>query len=474
MKFTKLLWNFSAVVFITANMAACCCDEDAPAYEDAGGVKVTLLETNTEDNESEVGLIAQKGFRMLEYDADGAMLRQSVWKMEGGKWVSDNADAASNVTSVAAVFPAGDDMEADKVKFAAGSNNMSCVADVTDGNVSLELKHLMAKVGFVIKDMSNKDVVTEYVKFSQPEDMMYDVKKQEIIKTGEFSNIDATPSDNYVIPTSGKYRFEVGVNGKVYNYEVKTEIKANKQYLFKFKMKPSGVLVLNSVACEDWGEGGSENGILEKEDDGGEISLPKGAYKKGTKLPEGYYAAMVVDGTQFAIDIDRRNEMGEIYGIVISNKDHQFVMSLTEAGEGKKVSWLFGRKMINELKSFKNLQEAVLDYAGRTNTQVIIDWCAVADTRSSDAVELAINYEYKGVKNWYLPSAGELFMIEENMHDIPLANIDGVDAIINLENEYWSSTQYSNRNAWYADIDSFSMGEDVKTNLKKVRPVTEF
>ena len=127
----------------------------------------------------------------------------------------------------------------------------------------------------------------------------------------------------------------------------------------------------------------------------------------------------------------------------------------------------------------KGSEAAIADMDGRANTSTIIT------TLGDNAPAAKFCHEYYpsnvdaanalfGAGRWWLPSAGELWMIWSHLLEVNriLAQIGGT--ALNRSQWYWSSTETSATNAWFL---SFSIGlfsNYSKTGEFSVRPVSAF
>lgn len=129
----------------------------------------------------------------------------------------------------------------------------------------------------------------------------------------------------------------------------------------------------------------------------------------------------------------------------------------------------------------KGREAAIADMDGRANTSTIIT------TLGDNALAAKFCHEYYpsnvdaanafvGSGRWWLPSAGELWMIWSHWHEVNriLTQIGGT--ALNSSQVYWSSTEGSVTNAWclYYGLGNFIHGYGTKTSGNIVRPVSAF
>jgi hypothetical protein len=97
---------------------------------------------------------------------------------------------------------------------------------------------------------------------------------------------------------------------------------------------------------------------------------------------------------------------------------------------------------------------------GITNTERIIIQAGVG----SYAAQLCANYQGGNYADWYLPSEYEL-----NLLYLQKAMVGGF-----ADSYYWSSTEFSNSNAWGQDFTTGSQGADSERNANYVRAIRAF
>lgn len=127
----------------------------------------------------------------------------------------------------------------------------------------------------------------------------------------------------------------------------------------------------------------------------------------------------------------------------------------------------------------KGREAAIADMDGRANTSTIIT------TLGDNAPAAKFCHEYYpsnvdaanafvGSGRWWLPSAGELWMIWSHLLEVNriLTEIGGT--ALDRNQVYWSSTEGSDYYAWtmYHGLGNFSHGYGTKTGENSVRPVS--
>jgi hypothetical protein len=120
------------------------------------------------------------------------------------------------------------------------------------------------------------------------------------------------------------------------------------------------------------------------------------------------------------------------------------------------------------------------DWAGKSNTAAQITKSAFSSEDYAPgfcAAYSRTNANGKGLTagKWWLPSLGELWLIDKNFKRInyALSLIDGATPL--QQAGYWSSTETSAQYAWYLDFSSQNQGNNTKsTSKRRVRPVSAF
>ncbi|MFA5434045.1 MAG: DUF1566 domain-containing protein [Candidatus Paceibacterota bacterium] len=117
-------------------------------------------------------------------------------------------------------------------------------------------------------------------------------------------------------------------------------------------------------------------------------------------------------------------------------------------------------------------------FSGEANTSIIIAaQVAIGDDGSTYAAricnELQVTEGGKTYGDWYLPSKEELNLMYQNKATIDAtAGVNGGSGFASAA--YWSSTEYSNTNAWRQGFDNGSQTYSFKDNALYVRAVRAF
>ena len=160
-----------------------------------------------------------------------------------------------------------------------------------------------------------------------------------------------------------------------------------------------------------------------------------------------------------------------VVGILLIEDNHRIVVALEDAP--KYLTWSKEREGINEPIDLS--RDAESDFNGEY-------YCRNLNSPKFPAAYYCLNYK-KGGRNWYLPSAGELWMICRHLKEIQYALliVGGQMFVTELDDDdfyvskYWSSTEYSPEDAWGMCLyeGDFEWGYKVYDGFK-VRPVSKF
>lgn len=129
--------------------------------------------------------------------------------------------------------------------------------------------------------------------------------------------------------------------------------------------------------------------------------------------------------------------------------------------------------------SYKGREAAFADMDGRTNTSTIIT------TLGSDAPAATYCQGYSpstidssdgffGAGRWFLPSAGELWMIWSHLLELNRLITALGGTALSRSAWYWSSTEYSATDAWTLSFSIGTFNSGHKTYELSVRPVSAF
>ncbi|MCM1452005.1 MAG: serine/threonine protein kinase [Clostridium sp.] len=162
-------------------------------------------------------------------------------------------------------------------------------------------------------------------------------------------------------------------------------------------------------------------------------------------------------------------------GVQLTACGQQFIIALDAAGEGKEYVWeerVFSDDCLDipNLKNFPydNVYASKKDYDGEANTDAILAF-GKSNVVAYPAAEAAHKYQTEGLKTgWYLPSAGQLWLICENKEAInkALSKING-SAIATV----WSSTENDASLVWVGGAYDDVYYAKEKTSKDQVRPV---
>lgn len=124
----------------------------------------------------------------------------------------------------------------------------------------------------------------------------------------------------------------------------------------------------------------------------------------------------------------------------------------------------------SQLENYSRRGSAADDMDGKNNTKTIIE------SKKNYPAFKAVNFS----KGWYLPAAGQLKQLYKNLDDVnPSLEKVGDQIVRAIGITYWSSTEYSDIDAWYIStiggLDHTSNGyNDNKSGTRLVRSVIDF
>ena len=124
----------------------------------------------------------------------------------------------------------------------------------------------------------------------------------------------------------------------------------------------------------------------------------------------------------------------------------------------------------SQLENYSRRGSAADDMDGKNNTKTIIE------SKKNYPAFKAVNFS----KGWYLPAAGQLKQLYKNLDDVnPSLEKVGDQIVRAIGITYWSSTEYSDIDAWYLStiggLDHTSNGyNDNKSGTRLVRSVIDF
>ena len=99
---------------------------------------------------------------------------------------------------------------------------------------------------------------------------------------------------------------------------------------------------------------------------------------------------------------------------------------------------------------------------GQANTTAIVTAISTAGIAAKLCDELVFN----GFSDWYLPSLQELILINNNLR---MQNLGGF-----AQNSYWSSSEFSNTEAWAVYFGNGGYSTSLKPTQYRVRAIRSF
>ena len=165
---------------------------------------------------------------------------------------------------------------------------------------------------------------------------------------------------------------------------------------------------------------------------------------------------------------------GKAIGVVFyvdGTKQHGWAVALNDEGE---LSW--GPNWVSTpVPDRTSLQGALADVNGYANTKKILSLDNPADIYypAFEAMDFS--------NGWYLPAVGQLKKLYRNLDKVNAGLSAAGGTVISIEegNEFWSSTEYSDIDAWYVStiggLDHTSNGyNDNKNGTRLVRSIKDF
>lgn len=170
---------------------------------------------------------------------------------------------------------------------------------------------------------------------------------------------------------------------------------------------------------------------------------------------------------------------------VVNGGSHGFVVAKDEYNGTKQ--WGPTGTLVGSAISNRTL--AMRDITGQTRTSAIAAnsvysstdyaaaWCAAYAQTGESTTSGKTAYNLRSAGKWWLPSAGELWMIYQNFRKINqlLTLIESQQSGTTMqlqESAYWSSTEYSAGIAWRLNFSGGGFDRDGKTTTDRVRPVS--
>ena len=166
----------------------------------------------------------------------------------------------------------------------------------------------------------------------------------------------------------------------------------------------------------------------------------------------------VVKNGLYIYDIDGRFTLPENWnttnnskavGVAILGDDCRFVVAKEDIGE--KMWGGYGTD-IASLTNYTSKTEAAKDFAGVTNTRLIIEALGVGN---APAAEACASYSFLNGQTGYLGAAGEWKLARSYKDELNSA-LELIGGTKMTEGAYWTSTEHSSLYAWYQWFDSDS------------------
>ena len=187
-------------------------------------------------------------------------------------------------------------------------------------------------------------------------------------------------------------------------------------------------------------------------------------------VPDGVYILHETLGVRTVNEWNPEDNDG-VVGVLVVEDEHQIVIALEDS---PKLRWSKRRKLVN--RPIEDDKDAEFDFNGE-------DYCKSLNSPDFPAAYYCLNYK-KGGLDWYLPSAGELWLIYRHLKKIQIAlkTVKGKKLVPDYANFledapcYWSSTESNDKYTWALYLNDGlirNWGIKVRDNCK-VRPVSNF
>ena len=187
--------------------------------------------------------------------------------------------------------------------------------------------------------------------------------------------------------------------------------------------------------------------------------------------PDGVYILHESLGVK-TVDGWNPKDNDEVIGVLVVEDEQQIVIALEDSPEN--LRWSKRRKLVN--RPIEDDKDAEFDFNGE-------DYCKSLNSPDFPAAYYCLNYK-KGGLDWYLPSAGELWLIYRHLKKIQIAlkTVKGKKLVPDYANFledapcYWSSTESNDKYTWALYLNDGlirNWGIKVRDNCK-VRPVSNF
>lgn len=146
-------------------------------------------------------------------------------------------------------------------------------------------------------------------------------------------------------------------------------------------------------------------------------------------------------------------------GVAILGDDCRFVVAKEDIGQK---AWGGYGTDIASLTNYTYSTEAAKDFAGVTNTRLIIEALGVGN---APAAEACASYSFLNGQTGYLGAAGE-WQLARSYKDELNSALKLIGGMTMKENNYWTSTESSSLYAWYQWFDSNSRLDGGRKNYR--------
>lgn len=298
-------------------------------------------------------------------------------------------------------------------------------------------------------------------------------------------SLSATPLtyDHWVIPTDAvsDLTFEVHMDDQWYYVSVPdVSFLPGKVYTYNLTISTKSSLIVNSVQLTDW----DSSNIMDMET---EVFLPPAPIADTwAGLTDGVYlvrpdfkpAAVpsVADvGALRCIGVGLVDASNNQCFMIEKHEDKNPIYAEVAAGKSSSQSFYWGGYGTNQssITDFATEEESKVDFAGATWSNYLISVLTGGSSSTSYATIGAVLKAFReashlGKSTWYIPSAGQSFLISQNSTAINNA-FDMIGGRKLDSSSYWSSSEIGANNSWRVYLTDGRFYDGAKTESRRLR-----
>lgn len=154
-----------------------------------------------------------------------------------------------------------------------------------------------------------------------------------------------------------------------------------------------------------------------------------------------------------------------VVGIAVFDSRHPDGGFVIAPDEINSILWNNKETLIGGISTTTDKNIAKTIFKGIEDTETLVSSITIS---KNFAAKYCKNYIFKNVKNGYLMSSGEIFIIADYMDEIDecLVKINGTKFNAGYVKVYWTSTQYNSSDVWSINYEKY-IGHVAKTNNGK-------